>query len=97
MEEGLAASGALPGSLRYAWILPQFTQPWGKIAVHTDPFILPASWLLRQKSWKPGNGNEELFRVTVCSACLGAQPTLLTVYEACYSCSEGCFALSSAL
>lgn len=59
----------------------------GKMATHTDPFILPASWLLRQKSREPGNGNEELFRVTVCSACLGAQPTLLTVYEACYSCS----------
>lgn len=84
--EGLAASGALPGSLRCAWILPQFPQPWGKIAVHTDPFILPASWL-RQKSRKPGNGNEELLRVTLCSAGLGAQPTLLTVYEACYGCS----------
>ena len=59
----------------------------GKMATHTDPFILPASWLLGQKSREAGNGNAELFRVTVCSACLGAQPTLLTVYGACYSSS----------
>lgn len=54
--------------------------------IYLDPFILPASWLL-DVSREPESVNEGLFRVTLCSACAGEQPILLTVYKACYSCS----------